>query len=137
MINENLLDSWINVSLAFKANRYLNDASLNEMLVLKEIIKNPNIRASELCNRVHMLKSQMSHLIENMKKKGYITSQKNEDDERKILLKVTDTGLKTYVKEHEIVLNIMSNVENKLGKKKAQDLCNLLNEATKIAKELR
>lgn len=134
MIKEDLLNSWINASLTFKANRYLDDASLNEMLVLKEIMKNENINASDLCERMHILKSQMSHLIDKMENKGYIKRHKDVNDERRVSLTITDLGINTYKKEHEIVLKIMSDVETKLGKKKTNDLCRLLYDAANAVK---
>lgn len=136
MIKEDLLSSWIKASLAFKANRFLNDASLNEMLVLKELIKNPNTKASQLCSYLNILKSQMSHLIENMKKKGYITSIKDENDERRMNLKVTQKGLNIFNREYASVLEFMSKVENTLGKYKTEELCKLLSQAANITKDL-
>ena len=136
MIEEKLLNAWLNMSLCIKGNRVLNNISFNEMSIFNALIdaeKNHiSLSFKELCDHTKMLKSQLNRVLKNMLEKKYIKSMTSKSDKRSVLYYINDYGKEIYEKEHSKVLMIIDLVINNMGENNVLQLTNLMCDATNI-----
>ena len=130
-----LLNAWMNMSENIKANRILNDLSMNEMFICNYLYINGKASAKQLIDKTKLLKSQINRHINNMLKKEYITRILDPKDRRKIEIRLTEKGRNAYLKEHKAIIGLMNYIIEKLGKDKAALLTEYMIDAVKTLKE--
>lgn len=131
---EQLLQAWLNMSLMIRGNRLLSGFSLNEMVVCRilyerKLSQGAAVTATELCQKMHLLKSQINKILTSMENAGVIERVRSEQDRRKIEICMKEEAVQVYEKEHARILRIMNHVCEQLGEDQAQALTVLLNEA--------
>lgn len=133
---ENLLHAWMNMELSIRGNRILSDFSFNEMAICQILLRCENegnaVTATELCNQMHLLKSQMNRLLSGMEEKGMITRVRSDSDRRKVYVQLDRRGASLYVFEHEQILDILDTLLQEMGQQKFSELTTLMQTATKI-----
>lgn len=134
---ETLLQSWINMELSIRGNRVLSDFSFNEVVVCHLLLRYQKegepLTATELGEQMHLLKSQMNHLLTSMEQKGLIRRTRSESDHRKISISLCEKGKNMYEKEHRRILKILSNISEEMGEEQFLELAGLMHTATNIA----
>lgn len=140
-IREQLLESWINMSLVIRGNRIVSGFSFNEMIICRilfdrHVSGGQNVTATELCKQMRLLKSQINKLLTNMEKEGLIERKRSESDKRKIEITLTAQAVELYSKEHEHILEILGYVSRRLGPEQTETLAHLLREAVTAIHEM-
>lgn len=130
MIEEELLEVWISLTMLVRGNRVLNSLSYNEMVVLRLLKEQDGRTAEEIRSLMHLYKSQMNGVIKSLEKKGLIERKKDKTDRRKRMIYLKDNQL--YKEEHEEIQRIMNDLVKGLGNKKAKQLKDLMEESQKI-----
>ena len=138
---EQLLQAWINMSLMIRGNRLVSGFSLNEMVICRilyarRIEGGAAVTATELCRRMHLLKSQINKILTCMENAGTIERVRSESDKRKIEIRMREEAMHAYEMEHARILKIMEHVCERLGDEQAQELTVLLHEAVDAINEL-
>ena len=138
---EQLLQAWINMSLMIRGNRLVSGFSLNEMVICRilyarRLFGGEAVTATELCQKMHLLKSQINKILTSMENAGIIERVRSDSDKRKIEIRMREEAVQTYEREHARILKIMEHVCTRLGEEHAQELTVLLDEAVAAINEL-
>ena len=132
---ESLLSAWLNMSICIRGNRLVSAIPFNEILICnilyrQKLQSQDFLTATDLCERTRLLKSQINQLLTSMEKKGLIERIRSKEDKRKIMVRLKEEKMDIYLKEHEKILLLLQALVTDIGSKKAQQLTELLNEAT-------
>ena len=133
MIEEELLEAWIALTMLVRGNRVLSTLSYNEMVVLRLLKEEDGLTAEYIRSVMHLHKSQMASLVTMLEKKDLIERKKDEQDKRKLLIFLKHRD--TYKVEHEKIKDIMKVLVDGLGEKKAKELTELMKESEQILSE--
>ena len=138
---EQLLQSWINMSLFIRGNRLVSGFSFNEMIICRilydrQLADGQPVTATELCQQMHLLKSQINKLLTTMEKEGLIERRRSDLDKRKIEIRLTDHAVMLYEKEHERIMKLIAHVCRRLGPEQSENLTFLLKEAVEAINEM-
>lgn len=71
----------------------------------------------------------------NMEKKNWIQRQRSKKDRRQILIALNEEKMRAYQEQHEHVLNIVSKLVERIGRKNAEKTVELFNLIEQIARE--
>lgn len=136
---ENLLEAWIKMEMSIRGNRVLSEMSFNEMVVCHILLsyerKNAFLTATDLCDRMHLLKSQMNAMLTSMETRGYLVRVRSDNDRRKVYAEITDAGRAEYYREHQQVIQIMQAIMDAIGEENAAHLAMMIQTATEIYQE--
>ncbi len=126
-INEELLQAWLNISMAINNDRISLDLPYNESLICHLLYRHHLqqseqwLTATDLCRMTKMQKSQMNRTLTCMEKKGLIVRERSTSDKRQIHVKLELGQMDIYEKQHEKVLQIIDELVTTIGKEKAED----------------
>lgn len=133
---ENLLQAWLNMEMSIRGNRVLSEMSFNEMIVCHIVLfnegKGTRMTATDLCERMHLLKSQMNAMLTSMEGRGYIERVRSSSDRRKVYVKLTEAGTQEYQEEHKKIIQIMQAILDEIGDENAAQLATMIKTATDI-----
>ena len=133
---EALLQAWIDMSLRVRGNRLVSGLSFNEIVICRILYERQSkgegpVTASELCRKMHLLKSQINKILTSMEKQGLIERVRSGNDRRKIEICLKPGTEKIYLEAHERILLIMEHVCEHMGAEHAHQLTVLLCEAVR------
>lgn len=133
---ERLLLSWLNMEMSIRGNRVLTDMSFNEMIVCNYLLRyqsrGERLTATDLCEQMHLLKSQMNSMIAGMETRGYVTRVRSDNDRRKSYVELTEAGEAEYRKEHQLIVKITQAIVDEIGEADVTQLIKMLDTATRI-----
>lgn len=133
---ESLLEAWINMEMSIRGNRVLQDMSFNEMIVCHFLLRRQRAgtrtTASDLCDQMHLLKSQMNALLTSLEHRGYVARVRSSNDKRKSYVELTEAGAAQYHAEHVKIIQIMHAIIEAIGEEESDNLTALLDTATAI-----
>lgn len=133
---ENLLEAWLEMEMSIRGNRVLTEMSFNEMIVAHIILvhgaRGEHITATDLCDRMHLLKSQMNAMLTSMESRGYVTRVRSSNDRRKVYVELTEAGEQEYRDEHVKIIAIMQAIIDEIGTENIDRLASELSTATRI-----
>ena len=137
---EELLNAWMEMSVGIRGNRILSGFSFNEIMICGLLYRRaqqglPPCTATELCGRMHLLKSQMNHLLTGMESRGLIRRERSETDRRAVYVRLQPEAEALYLAEHEKVLGIVETVRSALGAEDAALLTELMRRATAVVND--
>lgn len=126
-INEELLQAWLNISMAINNDRISLDLPYNESLICHLLYRQHLqqseqwLTATDLCHMMKMQKSQMNRTLTCMEAKGLIVRERSTSDKRQIHVKLKLGQMDIYEKQHEKVLQIIDELVTTMGKEKAEE----------------
>ena len=135
-LNEELLDTWINLITNINSNRLTSKMPLNDSIILRILYqaKEKPITATYLCQKLGMQKSQMNRILENLEKQNLISRERSIDDKRIIFIKLNQEQTELFLEQHQEIIKYIDNIINKLGTTKIKQTIELLNEIINITK---
>jgi len=133
---EELLQAWIDMSLHIRGNRLVSGLSFNEIVICRilytrQLEGGDPVTATELCTRMHLLKSQINKLLTSLEKQGMIERIRSENDRRKMELRLKPGAEQVYLNAHARILKIMEHVCSDMGEESANQLTELLRGAVR------
>ena len=133
---EELLQSWIEMSLCIRGNRLVSGLSFNEIVICRLLYVNQikggqPLTATDLCKWMQLLKSQINKLLTTMEKRGLIERVRSENDRRKIEVHLRPEAQEVYLQAHEKIIKIMDHVCETLGDEQSRELTVLLRRAVR------
>ncbi len=141
-MHELLLNAWLRLSTSINNARLVSEMTYNESLICNILYNHSKsddgsiITATDLCNMTNILKSQMNRTLNQLEKKNLITRERSTVDKRQIIITMNLEQCHTYENQHRRILKILDTVIEKLGKEKAQQTIDTLNEISNIAEHL-
>lgn len=125
-LEEKLLDSWMRITSSISTERLVRKLSYNEVyvchLIIESMTRGENITARQLCDRMHVLKSQMNKILNKMEQAELIERKQSNTDKRAAYITLTVKGQRVYYDEHESALEIMKMVTGKIGSQESERL---------------
>lgn len=141
-LNETLLASWVRLSTSVINNRLVPDLSYNESVVCHYLYRNlifknkENLTASMLCEKTHILKSQMNRILNRLEEKQMITRKRSTTDKRKVYITFNLEQAKEYKKQHEKIITMLNNIIERIGREAAEDAIRIFDTVSNVADEL-
>jgi DNA-binding MarR family transcriptional regulator len=97
-----------------------------EIHVIVAIAENPEINLTGLSKVLGVTKGAVSQKVKILEKKGYITIYRNLDNQKEILFKLTDKGLKVFMGHIEFHKQMNEKIVNEIGNIEDKDLQNII-----------
>ncbi len=139
-LSENLLDSWLYLSMNLWNERLVSYMSYNEALVCHLLYfrklshpDDPSMTLMQLSKMTHILKSQMNKTLASLEENGFIDRERSKEDKRIIYITLKDDNLDLYEKEHNKVLEVVNQVIDRLGEERSQQAIEIF---TDVADEI-
>lgn len=139
-ISEDLLSSWISISISVRNERLVQAMTYQEMLVCGILLQaernEEQATASDIVSAAGILKSQVNRILNAMEKKRLLIRVPSQQDHRRRFLRLTPSGRSQYQRQHAEVLKIMDRLVSGIGPAPARKLAFLLNQASSQMKEI-
>ena len=134
-LSEELIDIWLRMSGVLRNNRLISSMTFNEIFVCNILYQQKKastslLTATEICQKMKLLKSQMNKVLNSLEKNEIIRRVRSEKDKRKVYLELIDDNLHFYLDEHERVLSMLSQLIECLGVDKVKQVISLMTEVT-------
>lgn len=84
---------------------------------------------SEIAKKLGFSRARMSHILDSLETKGYVTRRPDPSDRRRVLVSVTESGRDHAAKKNAESVALLSNQLSSLGEHDAQELVRILNKA--------
>lgn len=130
-LKENILKSWIRMSLSIHDERIVSSMSYNESLIFhllynhQQQFAEQSMTATELCHTMRMQKSQMNRTLTQMEQKELIVRERSTQDKRQVFVRINFDKIGIYQKQHEQILKVIDELITMIGKDKAEDVVRL------------
>ena len=110
---------------------------LNEILIYRYLYCNQDkdVTATDLCNAIGMLKSQMNRTLTSMEEKELIYRLRSSQDKRQVFVLLNMEHTSLYEKEHARILRIVDRLIERVGMDNAEKTLKLFKLIARIAKE--
>lgn len=135
MIEEDLLNAWLKMSVCIKGNRILNELSFNEITILNAL-NGGDLTFKMILEKTKMLKSQLNRVLNALINKKMVISYANSNDKRSVIYSLNNQNRKDYDDEHKRVLMIMNSIKNTLGEEETKRLALDIERATDIVNKI-
>ena len=131
---EELLDSWLNISMKLWNERCVSHLSYNESLVCHLLNSkrladpaHPHLTLMQLSKETGILKSQMNKTITSLEERGMITRVRSTEDKRIVYITLLDNKENDFYIQHEEILRIVNHVIGDIGTEKAAAAIDIFN----------
>lgn len=135
MIEEDLLNAWLKMSVCIKGNRILKELSFNEITILNAL-NGGDLTFKMILEKTKMLKSQLNRVLNALINKKMVISYANNNDKRSIIYSLNDQNREIYDNEHKRILIIMNSIKNSLGEDETKRLALDIERATDIVNKI-
>lgn len=140
-LQEELLYAWMQMSVCIRGNRILSDLSFNEIMLCGILLRRDQqggspATATELCEEMRLLKSQINHILTGLEKRTLLERTRSEADKRVIHVHLTESGRQIYLREHARVMALMGQICQQLGESDSRQLTALISRATGLVTQL-
>ena len=116
---EELLQVWLRLSSTLWNTRMVQSMTFHEAhacgLLAAAEARGKGVCATELCESMQVLKSQMNRILKSLEQKGYIERERSASDRRTVELRLTAEGKRAYEEEHEGIMKTVLEVVAALG----------------------
>ncbi len=138
MINqksEQILSAWLKMTMIINNDKLTETLPFNEAMICRYLYenRNTNVIASQLCEWMHMKKSQMNRTLTNMENKKLIQRIRNVEDKRQIFIVLNDEMIDVYQKQHQKILRIVDDICKELGDEKTEEILSMFSLVANIA----
>ena len=138
---EELIKTWLNMSVVIRNNRIITNLTFNESLVCNLLYhhsssNNGLLTATDICEKARLLKSQINKVLNSLEKLELIEKVRSNEDKRKVYLKLNEENLNIYLDQHQRVIALMEQLVHTIGEEKARQAISLLNEITEVMGKL-
>lgn len=105
------------------------------MAVMGRLYNNKEMYSCQLAKELNISRARLSLIVKKLKEKKYITSRCPITDRRKMLIKITDEGVRVVKETYNKALNNLKRLFEKLGEDKTNLMISLMSDITQIYKE--
>ncbi len=136
--NEEMLRAWLRLSTDIPNTRIVKNMSYNEALICNILSgeEENSLTATDLCERTHMLKSQMNRTLNAMEEKGLIARARSRTGRRQNYIRLSAETRLLFEEEHKKNLALVGEVLDHYGRERAEELIENLNDILAIVEEV-
>ncbi len=109
-----------------------NDITEQQWRILRALHEYDELDYKQVAKMCCILSPSLTGIINRLEKQGYISRQRDEADQRRILLKQSKKAKQLFARLSPEVEARYEILAEKFGSKKTQQLCKLLNELSEI-----
>ncbi|NLY47393.1 MAG: MarR family transcriptional regulator [Tissierella sp.] len=131
LINE-LVDSLEKVYY-MEAFTNLTEFLQGENYILLYMLQNPKVETSPsaLSEILHMTRPRVTTIINTLKKKNYVETEQNEDDRRRLTVRITENGINFIVDKQKNAMEYFQLFIDSVGEENTKDLIRIIDLAVK------
>ena len=139
---EKLLSSWVRLSTAVVNNRVVTNMSYNESLVCHVLYENTlsekpkELTATDLCEKTHILKSQMNRILTSLENKNIITRIRSLKDKRQINIALNMDHAGLFKTQHEHIIKLIETIVDRIGLDTTKDAIRIFDIISDTADDL-
>lgn len=139
---EDLLYAWLRFTTSVKTERVLQGFPFREVMVygclhrIEQEEPDACVSATRLCEELRIQKPQMAILLSRMEEKGLIKRERSQTDRRVVRVSLTGASLPLYEEEHRRVMQVVTDVAERYGMDRLEDLVKTFDELSEIAGEV-
>lgn len=104
------------------------DVTEQQWRVIRVLAEADTLDASEVAEKTFILAPSLTRMIKSLEERGFITRHKDQDDGRRVLLKIAPAGLEIINTVTPDSCAIYDHIEARYGKERVEHLIDLLNE---------
>lgn len=141
-IGEDLLRVWLSLTAVICSRRMVSGMTFNQAVACNHLLyqqqTDPDhpLTATDLCEKMGLLKSQMNGILDQLEGRGYIRRSRSSHDRRQICLHITEEGKTAYGISHSRASALLSALVDRVGKEEITDLTKNLNHVNAVLMEL-
>jgi DNA-binding MarR family transcriptional regulator len=110
-----------------RPQRIINDAARGENYVLRFIFDNESeVLPSEISKEVRISSARIAATLNSLESKELITRKIDPQDRRKILVRITDEGKIFAKRQHQLIINEIAGMLQRLGEHDAREYVRIL-----------
>ena len=134
-VDSKLKSAWQIISRMYNAEaaRYGGSIAIGNFLL--NIDSDEGAYASDIAPRLGMESTSLSRIIKTLENEKMIIRKSDKTDKRKVKITLTQKGKENKELAKKIVRNFNSEIENKIGKNRIEDLVKTINEIISLAEE--
>lgn len=95
--------------------------SLPQMHLLEVVGNHKKIRMKELADKLGVTTGTLTVMVYRLENKGYLVREKDKEDKRSYLLKLTQKGNEEYIHHHYLHGNLIEEITDMLGESNSKD----------------
>ena len=112
-------------------------ASVGETPVLQYLSSaDGDVIPSEIAKKLGFSRARMSHILDSLETKGYVTRRPDPSDRRRVLVSATESGRDYAAKKNAESVAMLSNQLSSLGEHDAKELVRILNKAYSLTNDV-
>jgi DNA-binding MarR family transcriptional regulator len=108
------------------------ELSKNQPMVIGIIGTKGEIMSSTIGDCIGMDKSSLSRMVDDLEKKGMVLRKTDSEDRRKVLISLTDKGLRCYYYLHKVIIEQLELADEK----DLEEYMHILEEMVKIQRKM-
>lgn len=136
MENNSLNNRIFNRAFQKKTSGKFKNLSKNQPMVIKIIGLEGTMMPSTIGEYLWMNKSSLTHLIDDLEKKGIVYRKNDTEDRRKVLVSLTSKGLKCYNHLSKITAEMADEVLEDVDEEELDNLIQSLETMTRILRKI-
>lgn len=118
----------------FRPMLAIHDVTEQQWRVIRILAEAGMLDASEMADRAFILAPSLTRIIRSLEERGFITKTKDEQDGRRILLRITPAGLKIINEVSPDSRTIYMALEDRFGRDRIEQLLDMLDELATLNK---
>ena len=118
----------------FRPMLAIHDVTEQQWRVIRILAEAGTLDASEMADRAFILAPSLTRIIRSLEERGFITKSKDEQDGRRVLLRITPAGLKIINEVSPDSRMIYKAIENRFGRDRIEQLLEMLDELATLNK---
>ena len=118
----------------FRPMLAIHDVTEQQWRVIRILAEAGTLDASEMADRAFILAPSLTRIIRSLEERGFITKSKDEQDGRRVLLRITPAGLKSINEVSPDSRMIYKAIENRFGRDRIEQLLEMLDELATLNK---
>ena len=118
----------------FRPMLAIHDVTEQQWRVIRIVAEAGTLDASEMADRAFILAPSLTRIIRSLEERGFITKSKDEQDGRRVLLRITPAGLKIINEVSPDSRMIYKAIENRFGRDRIEQLLEMLDELATLNK---
>ena len=118
-----------------KEHREVSISDKGIMAVMGRLYCNKEMYSHQLAKELNISRARLSLIVKKLKTKKYITTRCPLTDRRKMLIKITQEGVRVVKEKYNKVLNTIKTLFERLGDEKTNQMISLMEDIVNIYKE--
>jgi len=130
MVLYHLRTSWLNVVKAFNDKAHLYNGTISMAFILMAIYEEDGVPVTKIAPRIGMEPNSLSRTLNSLEESGAITRKPDENDQRKVLVFLTQEGKKLRKIALKTVFDLEKRITEQLSPKQLKAFNEVIEQVT-------